>query len=108
MNLEERKILEDIRTRLMQDLPIEEIDRYNLVCCLDRFKHYDNTVSKTIDALYKQFEEKCCNGCGFAMRCVDEDGSKNIEYSKCFKYYAKENCSNAEKIFLKTQFGGSY
>ena len=108
MNDKDREILDNLRTRLIQNLTIEEIDRYNLMCCLDKLEHYDDTISKTIDALYKQFEEKCCNGCGFAMKCVDEDGSKNYEYSKCFKYYTNKNCSNAEKTFLKTQFGWDF
>lgn len=99
--------LSDIKDHLIYD-KLNKMEKWDLICHLERLERYDNTISKTTDVLYKQFEEKCCKNCGFAMKCVDEDGNKNYEYSKCFKYYVKKNCSDAEKTFIKTQFGWDY
>lgn len=102
------KTFHDIKNKLIWNFQLEGIERNFLLHYLEKLQELDTIVNKTTEALYKQFEEDCCDGCGFAMKCVDEDGTKNYEYSKCFKYYAKENCSNAEKTFLKTKFGWDF
>lgn len=96
--------LSDIKDHLIYD-KLNKMEKWDLICHLERLELFDETINKTLNELYKQFEEKCCNSCGFAMKCVDEDGNKNIEYSKCFRWYARHHFSEAELIFLKTQFG---
>lgn len=99
--------LSDIKEHIIDD-KLNKREKWDLLCHLERLEHLEDIIDKTTNCLYKQFEEKSCKNCGFAMKCVDGDGNKNSEYDKCFKYYAEHNCSDAELILLKMQFGWSY
>lgn len=95
--------LSDIKEHLILD-KLNKMEKWDLICHLERLERFDDIIDKTLNELYKQFETSACKDCGFAMKCVDEDGNKNIEYSKCFKWYAMHHFSKAELTFLKTKF----